>query len=280
MKNIVVITGAGLGFESKLPTFKGVGNAKEQYDILNIATQEVWEDNPKKVLDHFNELRLLMRQAQPNNGHRTIAALDGDYRVAVVTTNVDDLQERAGSRLVIHLNGEINQVRSTEDPENVYFLENDDLLLGDECELGSQLRPHVVFKDEEYPNLDALTKIFSKADILIVVRVETSEEPIKTLIDLTPEHCENFIIAPKMPIWLSDKPFDFIEGKALDGLPALITRLLDDAMEEMEDEEYGATDIWGDDDEEDGGGDDDEMIEGGDEDIWGSAQEDGMDDSW
>lgn len=279
MKNIVVITGAGLGFESKLPTFKGVGNAKEQYDILNIATQEMWEENPKKVLDHFNELRLLMRQANPNNAHRTIAALDGDYRVAVVTTNVDDLQERAGSRLVIHLNGEINQVRSTEDHENVYFLENDDLLLGDECELGSQLRPHVLFKDEEYPNLDAMTKIFGTADILIIVRVETSEEPIKTLIELTPEHCECYIVSPKMPIWLSDKHYEFIEGKALDGLPALVTRLLDDAMEELEEEDLIGGDIWSEDEEEDEEGGEG-IMEGEEEDIWGSATEEGMEDSW
>lgn len=243
MKNVVIYTGAGLGFESGIPTYK-VGMGKEQFDMQNIATQEQWDADPEKVLAHFNELRVLMRKAKPGNAHKTIAALEADYRVAIVTTNIDDLHERAGSSIVVHLHGDINKVRSTADDELVYQLDNDDLLIGDECELGSQLRPHVVFKDEEVPNLEAASRIFGTADILIVVRAETFEEPGKTLIELTPEDCEIFVVAPKEPIWISDKPYTFMEGKAIDGVPAVVSKLLDDVFDEFEGEE-NEDDIFG-----------------------------------
>jgi hypothetical protein len=121
-----------------------------------------------------------------------------------------------------------------------------------------------------------MTKIFGTADILIIVRAETSEEPIKTLIELTPEACDIFIISPKMPIWLSDKHYEFLEGKALDGLPALVTRLLDDAMEDLDDDDDHGAGFWSEDDDD---SDDGDIGAGEEEDIWGAATEDAEEES-
>ena len=143
-KKLVVLSGAGISQESGLKTFRDMGGIWEQYDVTEVASPEAWQRNPELVLRFYNERRKLLWDAKPNDGHFGIADLEKDFDVEVITQNVDDLHEQAGSSRVLHLHGELRKARSTIDPSLVYTLTGWELKPGDKCEKGSQLRPHIV----------------------------------------------------------------------------------------------------------------------------------------
>jgi NAD-dependent deacetylase len=186
--HIVVLTGAGMSAESGLSTFRDNGGLWEQYSVYDVATPEAFERNQELVLRFYNERRRQLEQAQPNRGHRLLAELEKDYRVTVITQNVDDLHERGGSSRVIHLHGELTKARGLDHPERVYDIGYADINPGDTCDRGSQLRPHVVWFGEEVPMLDTAADIVRTADHLLIIGTSLQVYPAASLayeIDMT-----------------------------------------------------------------------------------------------
>ena len=143
-KRLVVLTGAGMSQESGIRTFRDMGGLWEEYDVMEVATPEAWKRNPELVNRFYNERRKQLFECLPNNGHLGLAELEKEFEVHIITQNVDDLHERAGSTKVLHLHGELKKVRSTSDPKLIYSLDHWEVKIGDLCEKGSQLRPHIV----------------------------------------------------------------------------------------------------------------------------------------
>lgn len=168
MKKIVVLTGAGISAESGIKTFRDADGLWEGHDIYDVATPEAWRRNPELVLDFYNQRRKQLLSVNPNSAHKLLAQLQEKYQVTIITQNVDDLHERAGSENVIHLHGELRKVRSTIDDSLIYNWSRD-LILGDNCKLKSQLRPHIVWFGEAVPNLSLAEEITQKADLLIII---------------------------------------------------------------------------------------------------------------
>lgn len=168
-KHIVVFTGAGVSAESGLKTFRDSDGLWENYRIEEVATPEAWERNPKLVLEFYNMRRKQCMEAQPNKAHQLIAELEKYYNVSVITQNIDDLHERAGSTNVLHLHGEIMKVRSSVDDNLIYPIKKWNLELGEKCEKGSQLRPHIVWFGEPVPMMEKAIEIVQTADVFIVV---------------------------------------------------------------------------------------------------------------
>ena len=177
MKNIVVFTGAGISAESGIKTFRDTGGLWDEYDRKDVATPEAWERNPILVLDFYNARRKQVMEAQPNTAHKALVELEKKFNVQIITQNVDDLHERAGSKKVLHLHGEIMKARSTADPSIVHTLKSSNLLLGDKCKKGSQLRPHIVWFGELVPNMELAYLLVEKADILIVTGTSLNVHP-------------------------------------------------------------------------------------------------------
>ncbi|CAG0911946.1 unnamed protein product, partial [Cyprideis torosa] len=168
MKRIVALTGAGMSAESGLKTFRDADGLWEGHDVMQVASPEGWRQDPELVLDFYNQRRRQLFNVQPNQGHELLAGLEQRYSVDVVTQNVDDLHERAGSSRVLHLHGELLKVRSSRDERLVQDWTTD-LVLGDLCELGSQLRPDIVWFGEAVPLLEPAAEITSRADIIIII---------------------------------------------------------------------------------------------------------------
>ncbi len=168
-KKIVVISGAGISAESGLSTFRDSGGLWEGYNIEEVASPQGWQKNPEKVLEFYNLRRKQAAEAQPNTAHKALADLENNFEVIIVTQNVDDLHERAGSNNVLHLHGELRKARSTKDESRILDIGADPIELGDLAEDGAQLRPHVVWFGEMVPMIEVAAKEVIEADILIVV---------------------------------------------------------------------------------------------------------------
>ncbi len=195
-QKLVVLSGAGMSQESGIATYRDKDGLWEKYDAMALATPEGWMRDPALVLEFYNVRREKVLQAEPNAGHLKIAALERDFDVQVVTQNVDDLHERAGSTKVLHLHGEIRKTRSTKNPDLVYDIDGAELNIGDICELGSQLRPHIVWFGEAVPNIEPAVEIISMADILLVIGTSLNVYPAAGLIDFAPSNCRKFLIDP------------------------------------------------------------------------------------
>jgi NAD-dependent deacetylase len=206
-KKIVVFTGAGISAESGIKTFRDSGGLWEEYDINDVATPEAWNKNHLLVLEFYNQRRKQVYEAQPNPAHFALVELESKYDVEIITQNIDDLHERAGSKKILHLNGEIKKARSTGDPLLVYELESWEVKPGDKCEKGHQLRPHIVWFGEEVPAMTDACALVTQADILIVVGTSLNVYPAASLIYYT---------KPKVPIYLVDP-----QAKSLDHLSNL-----------------------------------------------------------
>lgn len=186
--HIVVLTGAGMSAESGLSTFRDNGGLWEQYSVYDVATPEAFERNQELVLRFYNERRRQLENAQPNRGHQLLAELEKDYKVTVITQNVDDLHERGGSTNVIHLHGELTKARSSLQPELIYDIGYTDINPGDTCDRGTQLRPHVVWFGEEVPMLDAAAEVVKTADQLLIIGTSLQVYPAASLayeVDMT-----------------------------------------------------------------------------------------------
>jgi NAD-dependent deacetylase len=227
MKRIIVFTGAGISAESGIRTFRDSGGLWEEYSIEEVATPMAWQKNPDLVLDFYNRRRKQVLEAQPNAAHTALAKLEEKYNVQVITQNIDDLHERAGSANVLHLHGEIRKSRSTADESLVYDIEGWEIKKGDLCEKGSQLRPHVVWFGEMVPNMEKAAMLCMRADIFIVVGTSLNVYPAAGLVDYVPYDAQKYIVDPEHPGILRD--FTFIREKAGDGIPPLVEKLLADA---------------------------------------------------
>lgn len=227
-KHIVVFSGAGISAESGIATFRDNGGLWDKYDVKEVATPEAWRKNPQLVLQFYNERRKQVIEASPNAAHKAIVELEKKYDVTVITQNVDDLHERAGSKRVIHLHGEIRKSRSTYDPSLIYTIKGWELNPGDRCEQGSQLRPHIVWFGEMVPEMTRAQDITATADVLITVGTSLNVYPAAGLVHHAPKNAALYVIDP------NDVPLDglvnvnFFKDKAGAAMPKIAQQLLND----------------------------------------------------
>ena len=225
MKNIVVFTGAGISAESGIKTFRGSDGLWENYRIEDVATPGAWHKDKALVLEFYNQRRLQCLNAKPNAAHKGLAQLEKKFNVTVITQNIDNLHERAGSSNVVHLHGEITKSRSTLDESLVYTINGAELKIGDTCEKGSQLRPHIVWFCEEVPMIEIACRIVSKADIFVVIGSSLLVYPAAGLIDYAPRAIPKFIIDPEIPPVNHLENLIPIEATAVAGVKILIKHL-------------------------------------------------------
>jgi NAD-dependent deacetylase len=196
MKKLVVLTGAGMSQESGIQTFRDAGGLWNNYRIEEVASPVAWERDPQMVLDFYNMRRKQLYEVDPNEAHYALAKLEETYDVQIITQNVDDLHERAGSTRVLHLHGELKKVRSTTDESLVYPLDGWELKMGDLCEKGSQLRPHIVWFGEQVPNIMAATSMVKRADIFVVIGTSLQVYPAAGLLQYIPSGVPKYLIDP------------------------------------------------------------------------------------
>ncbi|MDG2081537.1 MAG: NAD-dependent deacylase [Bacteroidales bacterium] len=225
MEKIVVLTGAGISAESGVKTFRDNNGLWENHKIEEVATPEAWHKNPKLVLEFYNQRRKQLFEVEPNNGHKALVELENLYDVQIITQNVDDLHERAGSLNVTHLHGELKKVRSSADSSLVYELDNWEIKIGDKCEKGSQLRPHIVWFGEGVPMIEKAIKLVSLADILIVVGTSMVVYPAASLINYVRSEVPKYYIDPKAFAVPGISNLTTINETAGVGLPKLINEL-------------------------------------------------------
>ncbi|MDP2384862.1 MAG: NAD-dependent deacylase [Bacteroidota bacterium] len=195
-KKLIVFTGAGISAESGIKTFRDSGGLWEEFRIEDVATPEAWKKDPSKVTQFYNFRRKQVMDAKPNEAHYFFASLEKKYDVQVITQNIDDLHERAGSKNVLHLHGEIMKVRSSLDPNLIYKLKKWEVKIGDKCEKGSQLRPHIVWFGEMVPNMDVAANIVQKADLFITVGTSLNVYPAAGLIEVAENSIDKYLIDP------------------------------------------------------------------------------------
>jgi len=225
MKKIVVFSGAGISAESGLKTFRDSDGLWENFKITEVATPEAWKKNPKLLLDFYNIRRKQVLEAKPNKSHLSLVDLEDIFNVHIITQNIDDLHERAGSSKVLHLHGEILKARSTK--TNIkYTIDSSELNLGDLCEKNAQLRPDVVWFGEAVPKMIAAEEICSNADILIIIGTSLSVYPAANIIDFVPTNCPKYLIDPKEVTLNGIKNLTIIKEKASIGTPILAKNLL------------------------------------------------------
>ena len=225
MKKLVVITGAGMSAESGIPTFRATDGLWENHRVEDVASPDGWKRNRNLVLDFYNQRRKQVLQANPNKGHTILAELEEQFDVHIITQNIDNLHERAGSTNILHLHGEITKSRSTLNPSLVYDIPGWELKEGDTCEMGSQLRPHIVWFGEEVPMIEPAAEITSQADILVVVGTSLQVYPAAGLIRFASPFIPRYIIDPNIPDVHGIGQFRAIEegaGKGLEKLRSLL----------------------------------------------------------
>ena len=226
MKHIAVLTGAGISAESGLKTFRDSDGLWEGYDIEEVATPQAWRRNPALVQEFYNMRRKSVLEAEPNLAHYALAALEEKYRVTIITQNIDDLHERAGSTNVLHLHGIITRSQSSLNPNLTYPIEGWELKMGEKCELGSQLRAHVVWFGEAVPMVEDAAIVCSNADLFILVGSSLAVYPAAGLVNYVPWEVPKYIVDPTIPYLPSD--FIKIEEKATVGVPKLVSELLNE----------------------------------------------------
>lgn len=218
-KKIVVLSGAGISAESGIATFRDSNGLWEGHDVMEVASPEGWNANPSLVLDFYNKRRIAAKNALPNKGHQILAELENNFEVVIITQNVDDLHERAGSTNIIHLHGELNKCRSCADEHLIYEVgAQGTIKMGDVCEKGSQLRPHIVWFGEMVPMMEKAVEEVLDADFFIVVGTSLLVYPAAGLIQYVNEEVPIYIVDPKIP-YIARKPnMFFIEEGAGSGL--------------------------------------------------------------
>jgi NAD-dependent deacetylase len=226
MKKLVVLTGAGISAESGIPTFRDSNGLWEGHRVEDVASPEGWHRDPVVVLDFYNQRRKKALEVKPNRGHEILAELETDFDVTVVTQNVDDLHERAGSTKVIHLHGSLFESRSTADETLVYPIKGWALNIGDRCEKGSQLRPNIVWFGEMVPLIEVAARHASQADIFLVVGTSMAVYPAAGLINYVRYDTPKFVVDPKVPDVGNIPMLQMIADKASTGMEKLRGELL------------------------------------------------------
>ena len=225
---IVILTGAGISAESGLGTFRDSGGLWEKFKIEDVATPLAWKKNPGLVLEFYNERRKQALAAKPNKAHLALAELEKHFDVSIITQNIDDLHERAGSTKVLHLHGEILKAKTSELSDQYYHVDSP-INLGDCCPEGKQLRPHVVWFGEAVPEMHTAEQIVATADLLVVIGTSLNVYPAASLINKTNQKCKLVLIDPK-DIKIQDNKCRFIKEKASVGVPLLVDELLENSF--------------------------------------------------
>jgi NAD-dependent deacetylase len=228
MKKLVILTGAGMSAESGISTFRDAGGLWDQYPVEDVATPEGWQRNPKLVLDFYAERRRQLLETQPNEGHWRLARLQQHFDVQIITQNIDNLHERAGSTKVLHLHGELTKVCSTYDPRYVVELPSDApyIKLGDKCPRGGQLRPFIVWFGEAVPAIEEATELSSQADIYAVIGTSLNVYPAAGLLHYVPRNVPIYLIDPKEVETSYSKRIVYIQQPATKGVAQLEQILL------------------------------------------------------
>ena len=224
MKRLVILSGAGMSAESGIRTFRDMNGLWEEYDVMEVASIEAWYKNPELLLHFYNDRRKQMIESKPNRGHLLLAELEKNYDVQIITQNVDDLHERAGSTSVLHLHGELTKARSSIDPSLIYTLTDPEMKMGDKCAKGSQLRPHIVWFGEEVPAMAEAVPIVESADYLCVIGTSLNVYPAAGLINYAQAGTPVFLIDPNPPASLPRRVQVIAKG-AGEGVEELIRRL-------------------------------------------------------
>ncbi len=223
-EKIVVLTGAGISAESGISTFRDSDGLWEHYRVEDVATHEAYERNPELVLDFYNQRRRQLFDAQPNEAHRQLVRLEQRYDVQIVTQNIDDLHERAGSKHVLHLHGELTKGRSDVHPDMIVDIGRRDIKLGDLAPDGTQLRPHIVWFGEAVPNIEPAAELCEQADIFIVVGTSMAVYPAAGLIHYVPRSARCYVVDPKeVPV---SRQVIFIKDVATRGVTQLVNNLM------------------------------------------------------
>lgn len=222
MKRLVILSGAGISAESGIATFRDSNGLWEGHDVMAVASPEGWNKNKEVVLDFYNQRRLACLSAQPNAAHLLLADLEKEFDITVITQNVDDLHERAGSSNVIHLHGELFKSQSTVDPKLVYQMDNWELNLGDTCEKGSQLRPFIVWFGEQVPLMDAAIEATDRADFFAVVGTSLLVYPAAGLLGHARRNIPKFVIDIQLPAIPKIQNLTKIQDKASLGVAKMI----------------------------------------------------------
>ncbi len=224
---LVVLSGSGISAESGIQTFRGSGGIWEGQPVQEVATPEGWVRNPKKVLKFYNERRAGIIQAKPNPGHYALVELENHFNVSIITQNVDDLHERAGSKNILHLHGEIRKSRSTLYSDAIYDIAGESLNWGDTCPNGHQLRPHIVWFGETVEAMPEAESICQQSDLLIVTGTSLQVYPANQLVYEAPYACPIFVVDPEAPkLQKSKHSVEYIQLPASIGLPELTHRLI------------------------------------------------------
>lgn len=222
MKKLVVLTGAGISAESGIKTFRDSDGLWEEHDVMSVASPEGWAKDPRLVLRFYNERRKQLANVEPNQGHLGLVELEKYFDVDIVTQNVDNLHERAGSSKVLHLHGRLTQVRSSGDPAYIHDIGYGEIHLGDLCPKGYQLRPDIVWFGEQVPAIEPALEIASKADIFLVVGTSMAVYPAAGLINYVPPKAQVFLVDPHPVGLYSSRKVTFIQEKAGTGVSKVI----------------------------------------------------------
>lgn len=219
-KRLVVLTGAGISAESGIKTFRDMGGLWEEYDVMEVASIDGWKKNPQLVLEFYNQRRRQLENVHPNIAHKLLAEAEKDFNVYVVTQNVDNLHERAGSTNVLHLHGELTKARPTGNPKRVIDIGYKDINWGDTLD-GFQLRPHIVWFGEEVPMLSEAIKLVQSAEIFAVIGTSLNVYPAAGLLDYAPKGCPIYVVDPnEVNLWRRD--VTVIKEKASIGVPKML----------------------------------------------------------
>jgi NAD-dependent deacetylase len=227
MKKVVVLTGAGISAESGIKTFRDSGGLWEEHRIEDVATYDAWERNQALVLEFYNQRRKQLYECSPNAAHYALADLEKKFDVQIITQNVDDLHEQAGSTNVLHLHGELKKARSTVDDDLIYNIKGWELKKGDKCEKGSQLRPHIVWFGEAVPNIVPASQLSSKADIYLVIGTSLNVYPAAGLLNYVPKNIPKYLIDPNGSEVNGIVNLTIIKEKAAKGVAELVKKLLE-----------------------------------------------------
>ena len=224
-KRLVVLTGAGISAESGIKTFRDAGGLWENYRVEDVATPEAWERNPAMVQEFYNARRRELYKAQPNAAHFALAEAEKMFEIQIITQNIDDLHERAGSSHVLHLHGELKKSRSSKDPNAIFNIEGPDLHIGDLAPDGSQLRPHVVWFGEAVPNITQASNMAKSADLFAVVGSSLNGYPAAGLLFYVPKNIPTFLVDPKNVTTPGNRHVEVIQEVASVGVPIMLKRL-------------------------------------------------------
>jgi len=225
MKKLVVLTGAGMSAESGLRTFREMGGLWEEHDVTEVASPGGWHRDRALVLRFYNERRKQLLETKPNRGHLGLVELEQYFEVWIVTQNVDDLHERAGSSRILHLHGELRKSRSTADPNLVYVIEGWKLNEGDLCEKGSQLRPHVVWFGEAVPAIEEAARVVSEADIFVIIGTSMNVYPAAGLINYVSGSAPIYVIDPNEVSIAGHSQIRVIQKSAGEGVQLLMQEI-------------------------------------------------------